>query len=488
MASWTVMVYMNADHEGFDEAAKTNLEQMAAVGSDENLNIVVLLDRALPGRVRNIEPYLPRICKVEKGMTYPPKAQRVLDGDFENMGSPRTLKTFIEHCQEKHPAEKYMLVIWDHGGGTHAVGGRGEEAEAMTQVLQMAEAVQTAPGRTQIRRWMRRLMRRQFSPNSFLHYPNSHSRREGTPTPTDPDHDSVLFVTEIRDCLKDCFRGDKKLEVLVFDACWMQTVENAWTLRQNVEYVVAAEGTMSISGIGYQPALLALRTNPACTAGDASRYLVEGTTLSQNHFKRLTISGLDLSFMERMGQLFQQFGQRCPEDNTLFFEAFRFARFLCLPFYLSENQNFINVQVIDLIYFLEKFCEVLETTAEEVESNRKAGERSDGEKEFLTASKNVLETVQQMIFLGHMSLIRHKSIGSHMSVHESEQALKTWGAHGLAFFLPEHASQWDEYRNAGEWYFLEGEEQLPFVKDNGEWIKFLHRYFDWLREQPLGLF
>ena len=39
----------------------------------------------------------------------------------ELMSSPKTLKTFIDYCAENYPAEKYDLIMWDHGNG--AAGG-----------------------------------------------------------------------------------------------------------------------------------------------------------------------------------------------------------------------------------------------------------------------------------------------------------------------------------------------------------------------------
>lgn len=483
------MVYMNADQSGFETPAQTNFLQMAKVGSTEDVNLMVLLDRAKPKGAQHETPYLPRICRVVKDMKYPPKAEETLPAEFGNMGSERTLEHFIAYCQKEHPADKYALIIWDHGGGTHAVGGLGDEGEKTLQEFHSAQQRESVRRLPRLQRFLRQQMRRQHLPNGLLYFPRIRPefRRPETFVETEPeadrDRDSFLYVTEIRNSLQRRFPGGKKLDVLAFDACWMQTVENAFTLQHDVEYVVGSEGTFSISGIGYEQFLTAVTRNPECSAGDVSRYLVEGTTLGQSHFKRLTISGLDLSVMPRMSQLFRELGRRCPQESDLFFQSFRFARFLCLPFYLSENQSFINIQVIDLLYFFEKLCEVLEARRSELLDEAEDRDLNKDQKEFLEASENVLETVQKMIFHGHMSLIRHKSIGASMAVHEAEQALKTWGAHGLSLFLPEHYSQWDEYIESKEWYFLEGPNRLPFVDEVPEWIAFLHRYFDWLRER-----
>ena len=37
--------------------------------------------------------------------------------EAEQMSVPETLKAFIDFCAEEYPAEKYDLILWDHGGG-----------------------------------------------------------------------------------------------------------------------------------------------------------------------------------------------------------------------------------------------------------------------------------------------------------------------------------------------------------------------------------
>ena len=42
---------------------------------------------------------------------------RAVKSEDEQMSVPETLKAFIDFCAEKYPAEKYDLILWDHGGG-----------------------------------------------------------------------------------------------------------------------------------------------------------------------------------------------------------------------------------------------------------------------------------------------------------------------------------------------------------------------------------
>ncbi|MBO4312812.1 MAG: hypothetical protein J5838_00815, partial [Desulfovibrio sp.] len=55
-----------------------------------------------------------------------PQRWLVKDGDMEkladlpksSMGSGKTLAEFIRYCNEKHPADHRVLIIWDHGAGS----------------------------------------------------------------------------------------------------------------------------------------------------------------------------------------------------------------------------------------------------------------------------------------------------------------------------------------------------------------------------------
>ena len=40
-----------------------------------------------------------------------------LDIPYERMDDPEVLRAFIDYCVEEYPAEKYDLILWDHGGG-----------------------------------------------------------------------------------------------------------------------------------------------------------------------------------------------------------------------------------------------------------------------------------------------------------------------------------------------------------------------------------
>ena len=107
------------------------------------------------------------------------------------MADPNTLLNFMNFAKENYPAEKYALIMWDHGGG--AVSGFGQDQNASKN-----------------------------------------------------DH---LFIDEIKQAL-DNF--GTKLEFVGFDACLMANMETAYALKDSANYLVASEELEPGTGWNYK--------------------------------------------------------------------------------------------------------------------------------------------------------------------------------------------------------------------------------------------
>ncbi len=114
-ADWTFMVYIGGDNN-LSEAAEKDIEEMRTATFGNDVNVVVLAELSNqysfspPGYLADFNTHLLRIA-----------GQTVTDvggslGNL-NMGDPATLKWFIETAVENYPANRYALVIWDHGSG-----------------------------------------------------------------------------------------------------------------------------------------------------------------------------------------------------------------------------------------------------------------------------------------------------------------------------------------------------------------------------------
>lgn len=99
--SWTIMVYLDADNNLSSYGTK-DIQEMQQVGSDSNINIVVLWDNS----------------SSTHGYYYVQSGSSVLLQDVGevNMGDPQTAKNFIAYAKQNFPADKYGFVYWNHGG------------------------------------------------------------------------------------------------------------------------------------------------------------------------------------------------------------------------------------------------------------------------------------------------------------------------------------------------------------------------------------
>jgi hypothetical protein len=99
--AWTVLVYLDGDNS-LSSFAAGNINQMKNVGSDANLNIVLLWDST----------------DSTHGYYYVQPGTNTLLQDVGevDMGAVGTAKNFIDYATNNFPADKYMFVYWNHGG------------------------------------------------------------------------------------------------------------------------------------------------------------------------------------------------------------------------------------------------------------------------------------------------------------------------------------------------------------------------------------
>jgi len=109
-ASWTFMVYLDADNN-LDAYASYSLGMMQQVGSTPNVNVVVLWDG-----------YYAPACmhKVIKDGLEEVKGF-ALNGQEVNMGDSLTLEKFVDYSVKKFQAGHYVLVLWDHGNDVSGI-------------------------------------------------------------------------------------------------------------------------------------------------------------------------------------------------------------------------------------------------------------------------------------------------------------------------------------------------------------------------------
>jgi hypothetical protein len=117
-AAWTVMVFISGDND-LEPFVVQDLEQeLAAVGSGPDVQVVALADRG-PGYDRRRGDWQNTLLfHVTRGMQATPQAA-VADWGERNMGDPRTLIDFVTWAKANLPAERYALYFWGHGWNWH---------------------------------------------------------------------------------------------------------------------------------------------------------------------------------------------------------------------------------------------------------------------------------------------------------------------------------------------------------------------------------
>lgn len=187
---WTVMLWSASDNNLY-RFMQDDIDEAERVGTTPNMNVIVQTDHAkIGGGAKRYE-----LQADDKPMIHSPVRA---DLGPTNMADPKQLSDFIQWTAKNYPAENYMLIMSDHGGGPD---GACEDDSANG--------------------WMTPGM--------------------------------------IKDGLKDA--QDKtgvKLAVLGFDACLMANAEVAHELKDVATYLVGSEETEGGAGWQYDQTL----TNP----------------------------------------------------------------------------------------------------------------------------------------------------------------------------------------------------------------------------------
>ena len=190
---WGFYVYMAGDNSLYEEV-DDDLNEMKMVGSNNDLEIVVLTDQ-----VPQDDSHAYRV--IQHGLEETPLQE--INASWSNeldMGKGETLRDFMIWATTEYPAEKKILVIWNHGSGWEKV----------------AE-----------------------------------------------DRESHLTVPEIRESIEQYreVTGDSKLTMIGFDACLMGMFEIAYELKDQAEMIHGSEAYEPLEGWTYNHLLYKLDQN-----------------------------------------------------------------------------------------------------------------------------------------------------------------------------------------------------------------------------------
>ncbi len=124
---WTVMVYMAADNSLAVQGI-LDLDEMEDAGVDPKVNVVVQAEfnPDVLGQYQcdascfnrpNFNTFRYSVEQAGGSAKNGPDRGPVQDIGNVDMTNPATLKAFIQWAKQTHPANHYLLVLWNHGGG-----------------------------------------------------------------------------------------------------------------------------------------------------------------------------------------------------------------------------------------------------------------------------------------------------------------------------------------------------------------------------------
>jgi hypothetical protein len=274
-SAWTIMVYMAGDNN-LSAAGEADLEEMRLVGSSERVNVVVEFDNAGDAGTRRIHINRDGIDEHIETL-----------GETDS-GSPDVLSGFIEWAAQNYPAERYALVLWNHGNGW-----------APTEVDRIARSV-NSPGFNE-----REISERSASPLGRVLFRPSLESIFSLATPaeraicSDDGSGHSLDTIELgRVIAKGVETIGQKFDLLGMDACLMSNIEVAYQVRNHVRYIVASEENEPADGWPYDRILGRITDNPEMEAAELASSIVSDYVdwyRDRDTTEDITQAALDLS-------------------------------------------------------------------------------------------------------------------------------------------------------------------------------------------------
>ena len=221
--SATVMVYMNgSDLETNAGEATTDIEEMISSGIGEKVNVIIQTMGTKEWQNYDISSKSAQTYKIEEGG---------LSLVRDNLGqldctAEGTLSEFIGFCKNNYPADRYIIVFWDHGGGPVYGFGYDEwqdDEEAGLTISEMASA---------------------FSKNSDIHF-----------------------------------------DIIGMDCCIMASMETCYAFAPYCKYALLSEDFESGLGWSYKGWMNALEKDPGISTPLLGKYIVDDViTDNENNY------------------------------------------------------------------------------------------------------------------------------------------------------------------------------------------------------------
>ena len=259
---WTVLVYVNGDNE-LEGDAIADINEMEVVGSSNDVNIVVQVDR-IPGHDNSNGDWTDtRRYYVTRDNDQSTIGSQRLDtspnlGELD-MGDPQTLVDFVNWGIDHYPSDRYAVIVWDHGSGW---------------IKGAADSV-----------WAYKSVSSDFTSGNSIEVSNG-------------EWESA--ISAIRTHL------GRNIELVGFDACLMQMWEVLHINKAYADIAVGSEELEGAQGWSYNNFLDDLLTTPSMSATDLAKYIVNSAV---DNSGLETQSAINLSQIDALSNAVNAFAQ-----------------------------------------------------------------------------------------------------------------------------------------------------------------------------------
>ena len=318
------MVYLAAGND-LETVGIQDINEMELVGSTDEVNIVVQMDR-IPFRTlsnygmgiyddfSNGNWTTTRRYYVTQDMnTNIIHSRLLIDLGEQNMGDVETLKDFAQWTIQRYPAERYMLVLWNHGGGFRSPGA-GVSKDICWDY--------------------------NFGLNSKITMPQL--------------EEALTFVQSLL---------GKKIDIIGMDACYMAMVEVAYQIKDCAQIMVASEASIPPDGWQYDCILESLVANPDQSSRQFASEIVNCYDRQYSgSASGVTLSAVDLAGIDLLAGDISVLANQIINDHTTPKNKYREARNITQHYNSSQGLEYIDLK--DFVIKLEDYTysnQVLQT-------------------------------------------------------------------------------------------------------------------------------
>ena len=231
--SWTVMLYQDADDKVLAKDIYVDLNEAERAGSTDKVHIVAQIDR-YRGDTQGTDNWVGAkrfLVTKDDDLNHIHSKQLADLGDI-NMSDGKTLIDFVTWTMKNYPADKYVLILSDHGMG-----------------------------------W----------PGGWSDASSNNKSASDPSIPLENSIGNILYLKDLDKALGDIRSqtGLDKFEVIGLDACLMAQLEVFNALQPHAHYAVASEETEPSLGWAYTSFLSTLTANPDIDGATLSKSIVQ---------------------------------------------------------------------------------------------------------------------------------------------------------------------------------------------------------------------